>query len=410
MQADYPSCASVNTQSSSPSLSAKLTSGTPPIEAIDEVSSPQDPPLQAISGSQKKTLTRKRKREEDELEEIYMRRVLLAEAREEERKKLTRVGKQSKQNNGSDATRPPDQDVDYLDNQSSSGNLSGDEYIHPLGGLEDAVPLHESLQTSTNSAELEKSSRTVFLGNVSILAITSRSARKALLAHLSSFLPSLSSAVSDKHGHKLESIRFRSTAFSSNSIPKKAAYVRKELMDATTKSTNAYAVYSTALAAREASTRLNGTVVLDRHLRLDSVAHPAKVDHRRCVFVGNLGFVDDVGVLEDGEQQDHRARKKNRPPGDVEEGLWQQFGRAGAIESVRVVRDPKTRVGKGFAYVQFVVWVGVGLLVEIRPLRCHRIRMPSKRPFSTTTRNFRPCCHANFGSFEPRASARRPQP
>jgi nucleolar protein 12 len=123
-------------------------------------------------------------------------------------------------------------------------------------------------------------------------------------------------------------------------------------MGATTKSSNAYVVYSTAYAAREAAKRLNGTVVLDRHLRVDGVAHPAKTDHRRCVFVGNLGFVDDESMLDQGGENE---RKRSKIPSDIEEGLWRQFGKAGVVESVRVVRDEKTRVGKGFAYVQFEV-------------------------------------------------------
>jgi len=73
------------------------------------------------------------------------------------------------------------------------------------------------------------------------------------------------------------------------------------------------------------------------------------VDHRRCVFVGNLGFVDD----ESNADAEAGEKKKNRPPSDVEEGLWVQFNKAGKVESVRVPRDSKTRVGKGFAYVQF---------------------------------------------------------
>jgi nucleolar protein 12 len=125
-------------------------------------------------------------------------------------------------------------------------------------------------------------------------------------------------------------------------------------MDATTKSTNAYAVYSTPALAREACQRLNGTSVLSRHLRVDSVAHPAKVDNHRCIFVGNLGFVDDETNIQEANEADGReVRKRGKEPADVEEGLWRTFGKCGKVESVRVIRDSTTRVGKGIAYVQF---------------------------------------------------------
>jgi nucleolar protein 12 len=191
----------------------------------------------------------------------------------------------------------------------------------------------------------------VFLANVSTTAITDKKAKRALLDHMASFLSALP-VQNGKGKHKVESIRFRSTAYAGGGLPKKAAFATKNLMEATTKSTNAYVVYSTAFAAREAVKRLNSTMVLDRHLRVDGVAHPAKTDHRRCVFVGNLGFVDDESMMDQGGEND---RKRSKIPSDVEEGLWRQFGKAGTVESVRVVRDEKTRVGKGFAYVQFQV-------------------------------------------------------
>ncbi|KAI9722590.1 MAG: hypothetical protein M1812_001521 [Candelaria pacifica] len=210
---------------------------------------------------------------------------------------------------------------------------------------------HESLVPSRESIELEKSSRTVFLANVSTIAITTKSARKTLISHLTSFIPSLPT---DSVEHKLESLRFRSVAFTSSAVPKKAAFAKKELMDSTTKSTNAYAVYSTTLAVREAVAKLNGTVILDRHLRVDSVAHPARADHRRCAFVGNLGFVDDESMINASEESNGSKRpRKVKEPSDIEEGLWRQFEKAGRVESVRVIRDQQTRVGKGIAYVQF---------------------------------------------------------
>jgi nucleolar protein 12 len=217
------------------------------------------------------------------------------------------------------------------------------------------IPVHESLTQKKETDEIEKASRTVFLSNVSIEAASSKKAKKVLMGHLSSFLDKTASPP-----QKLESLRFRSLPFSTASMPKRAAFATKALMEATTQSVNAYVVYSSPDVARAACKKLNGTVVLERHLRVDSVAHPAPVDHRRCVFVGNLGFVDDETVLnvkvdEEGKEQTEK-RKRTKVPMDVEEGLWRTFGdHAGKVESVRVIRDDKTRVGKGIAYVQFYV-------------------------------------------------------
>lgn len=216
-------------------------------------------------------------------------------------------------------------------------------------------PQHESIAADPAATELDKANRTIFLSNVASAAITSRSAKRTLLAHLSAVLDKKASPA-----QTIESIRFRSTAFAAAGIPKRAAYIKKEVMDATTRSTNAYVVFSDAACVRAAVKELNGTTVLDRHIRIDSVAHPAPVAHRRCVFVGNLGFVDDETVLNtkvtsDGKQTTEK-KKRTKAPMDVEEGLWRVFGeKAGKVESVRVVRDAATRVGKGFAYVQFYV-------------------------------------------------------
>jgi nucleolar protein 12 len=216
---------------------------------------------------------------------------------------------------------------------------------------DEAPPMHESLTQSEKADEIEKSSRTLFLANVSTEAITSKQAKAQLMAHISSALDQSTTSPA-----KIESIRFRSVAFADGSLPKRAAYITKSLMDATTKSTNSYVVLSSQAAVRSAVTQLNGTEVLGRHIRVDSVAHPSPTDHRRCVFVGNLGFVDDETVLNTNKDGETTTKKRTKVPADVEEGLWRTFSKqAGKVENVRVVRDPKTRVGKGFAYVQFYV-------------------------------------------------------
>lgn len=304
---------------------------------------------QNLSSASTSTRKRKRKEQEDNVEESYMQRLAAEDVKDQRQCRQGLAQKKSMVDNGVDGSDGKGTENDGVcnpENEEISAVTDGDDESLP-------IPEHESIGSSKDIVDLEKASRTVFLANVSTLVIKSKASKRVLLDHLASFFPSLPA---HKPAHKVESIRFRSTAFATSSVPKKAAFAKKELMDSTTKSTNAYAVYSTALAAREATKRLNGTTVLERHLRVDGVAHPAKTDHRRCVFVGNLGFVDDESTIRATEDEDSNKKpRKAKEPGDIEEGLWRQFSKVGTVESVRVVRDKTTRVGKGIAYVQFQV-------------------------------------------------------
>ena len=294
--------------------------------------SPEEPPRK-----------RKRKRDNEDVEERYLQRLA-----EEQRREEARRSRDVKMY--ADAEDHSSVPQDSNDEGNPDRDIHDVESSPPGEGFD--IPQHETVASGTENSELEKANRTVFLSNVSTSAIVSKAARRILDHHLVSFVSDLPKS---DPPHKVESLRFRSTAFATAAIPKRAAFAKKELMEATTKSSNAYVVYTTTTAAREATKRLNGTVVLNRHLRVDSVAHPAPVDHRRCVFVGNLGFVDDESLIHAAEQGEGERPRKAKPPADVEEGLWRQFETAGTGESVRVVRDPKTRVGKGIAYVQFKV-------------------------------------------------------
>jgi nucleolar protein 12 len=333
---------------------------------------------------------RKRKNRDDELEGRYMDRLAQKEEREEAKLKEQRREKRRKVSATAESAEDEDHTALNDENQHSDDSNDSDGEGEQSDEDEIDVPQHESLQAPTESPEFEAAARTVFLGNVSSQAIASKTAKKVLLTHLSSFLASLPE---NKPPHAIESFRFRSTAYS-NKLPKKAAFAKKEIMDTTTKSTNAYVVYSTKIAAKEAARRLNGTIVLDRHLRADEVAHPAKTDHRRCIFVGNLGFVDDESQIQAANEEEGKRKQKKREPGDVEEGLWREFGKIGKVESVRVVRDPKTRVGKGFAYVQFLVRQNI-FFNHFLILTFSRTRIQSKQHSCTTTRDSRPCFHAN---------------
>lgn len=300
----------------------------------DSEAAERDAAAQLFAESQDFERKQKRKRKQDEFDDLeskYFKKLADDEPPVNKKRKLPEE----------DDTKPDAEKIEAKDDDEEDSD--GD------------IPMHESLTQTKKSDEVEKASRTVFLSNVSIEAVDSKKAKRKLMAHLSSIFDKDASPP-----QSIESLRFRSIAFSTTAMPKRAAFITKNTMDATTHSANAYAVYSTVALARTACAKLNGTIVLDRHLRVDSVAHPSEVDHRRCVFVGNLGFVDDETVLnmkidEDGKEKTEK-RKRTRVPMDVEEGLWRTFNQhAGKVESVRVVRDPVTRVGKGIAYVQFYV-------------------------------------------------------
>ncbi|KFY44959.1 hypothetical protein V495_03177 [Pseudogymnoascus sp. VKM F-4514 (FW-929)] len=323
------------------------------LEALseDEAESSDDggAPLNPLEAAEDKAPRNKRKRDnkEEDLEGKYLSKLAQEEEKEEAERKAARKQKRQKLlvEQGEQSSEEEDEDEEMADvEEAGSDEEKPKSRETPFG-----VPMHESLTVDKETSELEKAARTVFLANVSTDAITDKKAKKTLMDHLGSFISDLPPPLDGRPAPKVESIRFRSTAYEST-LPKKASFATKALMSATTKSTNAYAVYSSSFAAREAAKRLNATVVLDRHLRVDGVAHPAKTDHRRCVFVGNLGFVDDESMMDEGGEN---QRKRSKIPSDIEEGLWRQFGKAGEVESVRVVRDEKTRVGKGFAYVQF---------------------------------------------------------
>lgn len=179
--------------------------------------------------------------------------------------------------------------------------------------------------------------RTVFVGNISLAC--SKKQIKLLFR---------------QHG-TVESVRFRSMAIAPGKLPTFVA--RKTHKQLSGSSLNAYVVFSSEEEA-ERSLALNGTLLEDRHLRVDLSVRSMEHEHQRSVFVGNLPFTAD------------------------EEELRRVFSDCGEIEAVRIVRDTKLGVGKGFGFVQFKERSGVVFALkrnnkvelEGRPLRVIRSR------------------------------------
>ncbi|CAI2165186.1 13717_t:CDS:2 [Funneliformis geosporum] len=193
----------------------------------------------------------------------------------------------------------------------------------------------------------ERLQRTIFVGNLPV-AVTLKANNKKLKALFSQF-------------GKIESVRFRSIAFS-ELLPRKIAFITGKLHPERD-ILNAYIVYKEQSSVQQAIT-MNAQMFMEKHLRVDSVANPQNHDRRRTVFIGNMSF--------DAQ----------------EEELWIHFESCGEIENVRIVRDSKTNVGKGFAYVQFKERASVEFALKlndtklgnrkIRVTRCAKAKHVSK--------------------------------
>ncbi|OLL26513.1 Nucleolar protein 12 [Neolecta irregularis DAH-3] len=272
---------------------------------------PETPEPEIINkqeGEQKKI--RKRKRYDTEIEDEYLQKI---------------YGMNKKVKKKEDYSKPKTEDQETISDdiirhstslrKDSNENPKSNDSKSLLDSEEkndnDYPPEHEAHEKQ--ALEIQKASQTIFIGNLPVSVITNKADYKEL--------KELFSQVG-----KIKSIRFRSIAFS-ELLPRKIAFINNKFHKGRD-NINGYLVFSEECSVKKALS-LNGTVFRKHHLRVDSVAHPAVQDTKRCVFVGNIAF-------------DER-----------ENALWEFFKGSGKIESVRIVRDSKTNLGKGFAYVQF---------------------------------------------------------
>lgn len=164
----------------------------------------------------------------------------------------------------------------------------------------------ESVQTS-----VKESLPTLFVGNVPLGA--------SLKKLRNVFTP---------HG-EVKSIRLRSVPVSDLTLPRKVAIAKKKINGEHRKSQNAYVVFSDEeIDLTAVSEKLNNYLFEGHHLRVDAIGSK-RFDESRSVFIGNLPF--------DTEEEDVRRF----------------FVSCGCIRYVRLIRDKKTNIGKGFGYVAF---------------------------------------------------------
>ncbi|KAJ1944891.1 Nucleolar protein 12, partial [Linderina macrospora] len=187
--------------------------------------------------------------------------------------------------------------------------------------------------------DTEVVARTVFFGNLTVAAITDKKVYNEFRALCQQF-------------GKLTSVRFRSISFS-DMLPRKIAFIQGKF-HSDRQVCNAYVEFAEKEAVEKCVT-MNGNIFHDHHLRVDMASNEKTHDMKRSVFVGNLDFEAE------------------------EEELWRHFGGCGAVENVRVVRDAKTNLGKGFAYVQFVDRASVDLALKLEGSTLGKRKLRVKR-------------------------------
>ncbi|KFQ68133.1 RNA-binding protein 34, partial [Phaethon lepturus] len=165
---------------------------------------------------------------------------------------------------------------------------------------------------------------------------------------------------------QIKSIRFRSLVPAEDTLSKKLAAI-KHKVHPNAKFINAYVVFKEECDAIKAL-KENGTEIASGfHIRVDIASKNSSHDNKRSVFLGNLSYdISDDAVRE-------------------------HFSVCGGVVAVRIVRDRKTGLGKGFGYVLFENTDAVHLALKlnetvlmgrkIRVKRCgEKWKAPQKSP------------------------------
>ncbi|XP_071595133.1 RNA-binding protein 34 isoform X2 [Heliangelus exortis] len=146
---------------------------------------------------------------------------------------------------------------------------------------------------------------------------------------------------------QIESIRFRSLIPAEDTVSKKVAAIKHQVHP-NAKFVNAYVVFKQECDAVKALNENGTEIARGFHIRVDIASKNSSHDNKRSVFLGNLSYdISDDAVRE-------------------------HFSVCGEVVAVRVVRDKKTGLGKGFGYVLFELLFHLSALPFVSHRSCFR--------------------------------------
>ncbi|XP_011372255.1 RNA-binding protein 34 [Pteropus vampyrus] len=272
-----------------------------------------EPQLPPVFVPVPKGTTKKRKRDEEEESTFPNQRPLLQEPAKKvkAKRKLSHADKKLADRENALASADLEEEMHQKQGQKRKTSQFGvkvadkdvlDDVDHTVANQRKKIEINQE-------EERLKNERTVFVGNLPVTCNKKK---------LKSFF---------KEYGQIESVRFRSVIPAEGTLSKKLAAIKRKIHP-DQKNINAYVVFKDENSAARALSR-NGAQIADGfRIRVDLASETSSRD-KRSVFVGNLPYKAEEPAVEE------------------------HFLDCGSVVAVRIVRDPRTGVGRGFGFVLF---------------------------------------------------------
>uniref|UniRef100_A0A663FCA7 RNA binding motif protein 34 n=1 Tax=Aquila chrysaetos chrysaetos TaxID=223781 RepID=A0A663FCA7_AQUCH len=280
----------------------------PPAPLARLFSAAAPPVLVAVTGENKK---RKRTEEAEEVSEDQNSSVTQeppVKVKKARKKELSKAEKKLANRESALEQADEDEEQKLLQNKAKQKKRASHAITKSVVNSDTGTTVKQQKEKKVTDEMVNR--RTVFVGNLPVNCTVQ--ALKSLF----------------KEYGQIKSIRFRSLVPAEDTLSKKLAAI-KHKVHPNAKFVNAYVVFKEECDAIKALNE-NGTEIASGfHIRVDIASKTNSHDNKRSVFLGNLSYdISDDAVRE-------------------------HFSVCGGVVAVRIVRDRKTGLGKGFGYVLF---------------------------------------------------------
>ncbi|XP_052662655.1 RNA-binding protein 34 [Harpia harpyja] len=287
---------------------AAAAAAAPPAPLARLFSAAAPPVLVAVTGENKKRRRTEEAEEVSEDQNSSVTREPPIKAKKARKKELSKAEKKLASRESALEQADEDEEQKLLQNKAKQKKRASHAITKSVVNSDTGTTVKQQKEKKVTDEMVNR--RTVFVGNLPVNCTVQ--ALKSLF----------------KEYGQIKSIRFRSLVPAEDTLSKKLAAI-KHKVHPNAKFVNAYVVFKEECDAIKALNE-NGTEIASGfHIRVDIASKTNSHDNKRSVFLGNLSYdISDDAVRE-------------------------HFSVCGGVVAVRIVRDRKTSLGKGFGYVLF---------------------------------------------------------